>query len=69
MRKEGEFAGIQRVWDRWVAEIEAKLATARELGLLAREVPVPADLAGRIDLLRRCDRPDRGLKAESPRKA
>lgn len=52
-RKERELEGVRRVSERWVAEIQAKITTARELGLLARDTPVPADFAGRIDLLRR----------------
>jgi hypothetical protein len=52
-RKQRELASIRTVSERWTAEIDSKVATARELGLLRLDQPVPAGLPGRVEALKR----------------
>lgn len=51
-KKQRELASIRDVSARWIAEIESKVATARELGLIRLNQPVPAGLPGRVELLK-----------------
>ncbi len=50
-RKQSERANIEQVSQRWMAEIQARVDEARELGLVAKEVPTSADREQLVEIL------------------
>ncbi len=51
-QKQRELAAIRTTSEGWLAEIESKLATAKELALLPEEAILPTDASGKIEILR-----------------
>ena len=51
-RRERDLAQIRDVSARWVAEIASKVSNARELGLIAPDLEIPADTDAQIGILK-----------------
>lgn len=51
-RKQQELATVREISERWRAEARARVAEARELGLLPSTTPAPRDFAAAVTLLR-----------------
>jgi hypothetical protein len=51
-RKEADLRNIQTLSQRWRATIDARVAEARDLGLIATDIPVPASQSAAMELLR-----------------
>jgi hypothetical protein len=52
LRKERELEAVKRISERWVAEVKAKTAEAKEFGLIQEKITTDANIEQQIEILR-----------------